>query len=73
MYANTQIITTKIVFSVPCFRQIKNFFFPIISLIFIETFSVPFFSQGAKTWNGIKNYPEFFRILVTGTEIKIEF
>ena len=32
-----------------------------------------FFSQGAKTWNRIKIYPEFFRILVTGTEIKIEF
>jgi hypothetical protein len=29
--------------------------------------------RGTKTWIGIKNYPEFFQIFVTGKEIKIEF
>jgi hypothetical protein len=47
-------------------------FFTYHSIKSIKTFSVPFFNQGAKTWNGIKNFAEFFRILVTGTEIKIE-
>jgi hypothetical protein len=47
-------------------------FFTFLKLIFIDTLSVPFFSQGAKTWNGMKNYSEYLRILVTGTVIKIE-
>ena len=55
-------MTTKIVFSVPCFRYIKIF------STYNNFFCSVFFSQVAKTWNGIKNHPEFFRILVTGNK-----
>ena len=52
-------MTTKIV--IP-FRVlgILVFFLLIITLVFKDTFSVQFFSQVAKTWNGIKKLSGIF-------------